>query len=51
MAFGSEIKAILGALPGARALDWEALAEYLWFGNPLGPRTIYRGVTRVQPGE
>jgi asparagine synthase (glutamine-hydrolysing) len=49
--FASEIKALL-QFPGIRLqLDYESLDEYLSCGYITAPRTIYRGVRRVCPGE
>ena len=50
LAFGSEIKAVLAAGGIDRALDDQALSEYLWYGNPFEDRTIYRAVRSVPPG-
>jgi asparagine synthase (glutamine-hydrolysing) len=48
--FGSELKA-LRAYPGfAPELDREAIALYLRHGYIPGPRTVYRGVRKLQPG-
>jgi asparagine synthase (glutamine-hydrolysing) len=49
--FGSEMKSVLTA--GERideSTDPAALAEYMWYGNSLGERCIYRGVRRLLPG-
>ncbi len=50
LAFGSEIKAVLAAGGVDVSLDDQAFSEYLWFGNPHGDRTIYRGVRALPPG-
>jgi asparagine synthase (glutamine-hydrolysing) len=50
LAFGSEIKAVLAAGAVDRALDDQALSEFLWYGNAFEERTIYRGVRSLQPG-
>lgn len=51
LAFASEAKAFY-ALPGfAPELDAEALPEYLRFRSLCGSRTLWRGVTRLQPGQ
>ncbi len=50
LAFGSEIKAVLAAGGVDTALDDQALAEYLWYGNSYGSRTFYRGVRALEPG-
>lgn len=51
ISFASEVKALL-ALPGGidDAIDQQALAEYIYYGNSLGERTLYRGVRRLLPG-
>jgi asparagine synthase (glutamine-hydrolysing) len=49
LAFGSEIKAVLAAIP-ARTVDDQALAEYLWYGNAFEDRTVFRDVRALQPG-
>ena len=48
--FASEIKGLLasGLVPVAPRA--EALAEYMFFGNTLGPQTLYEGVQRLLPG-
>ncbi len=50
LVFGSEIKAVLAAGGVEHALDPQALAEYLWYGNAYEERTIYRGVRSLSPG-
>ena len=48
--FGSEIKA-LRALPGvARDIDLASLDEYMTCGYVCQPRSMVRGVTKVEPG-
>jgi asparagine synthase (glutamine-hydrolysing) len=48
--FGSELKA-LRAYPSFRAeIDREALAQFLRFGYVPAPRSIYRGIRKLQPG-
>ena len=48
--FGSEIKAILASGRVDRQIDYAALHEYLYFGNALGERTMFHGITRLLPG-
>ncbi|MGE3616933.1 MAG: asparagine synthase (glutamine-hydrolyzing) [Gemmatimonadales bacterium] len=48
--FGSEIKAILAAAGVERRANPDALAEYLWFGNPTGESTAFDGIRRLAPG-
>jgi asparagine synthase (glutamine-hydrolysing) len=50
LAFGSEIKAVLAGIEADRAVDEQAFAEYLWYGNAFEDRTIYRGVRVLPPG-
>lgn len=51
IAFASEIKALL-LVPGVdRAIDPEALNQYLHFHAPLHERTFFRGVRQVLPAE
>ena len=48
--FGSEIKAVLAGGVADRALDDQALMEFLWYGNAFEERTIYRAVRSLPPG-
>lgn len=49
--FGSEIKAIKSFSPKPQlSISNQGLAEYLWFGNPLGENTIYNEIKEVKPG-
>jgi asparagine synthase (glutamine-hydrolysing) len=50
LAFGSEIKVVLAAGGVDTSLDDQAFSEYLWYGNPHGARTFYRGVRALEPG-
>ena len=50
LAFGSEIKAVLADENVDRAIDEQALVEFLWYGNAFEERTVYRGVRALQPG-
>ena len=50
LAFGSEIKAVLAAGGIDTTLDDQSLSEYLWYGNPHGDRTFYKGVRALEPG-
>ncbi|NED74424.1 asparagine synthase (glutamine-hydrolyzing) [Streptomyces sp. SID9944] len=48
--FASEVKALL-AVPGIRArLDHRAVVEYFAVQSPLGSRTLFEGITAVEPG-
>ncbi len=50
LAFGSEIKSILAGLDVDRAIDDQAFAEYLWYGNSFEDRTMYRDIRALEPG-
>lgn len=50
LAFASEFQALL-ALDGTdRAIDGDALAEYLTYGYVPAPRTAFRAIRKVAPG-
>ncbi|MBK6008030.1 asparagine synthase (glutamine-hydrolyzing) [Ramlibacter ginsenosidimutans] len=48
--FGSEIKALLQALPAQPALDLEAIHHYLSFNYIPAPWTVWQGIRHVMPG-
>jgi len=48
--FASEIKAILALDQSVPECDLAALHEWTYFGNPLGGRTLYRGIQQLLPG-
>jgi asparagine synthase (glutamine-hydrolysing) len=49
--FASEVSALLASGASAAEIDVRAVADYLaWFAVPA-PRTIYRGIVSLQPGE
>lgn len=48
--FGSEIKALFHVPNLPRRLDYESLADYLAFGYPLTPKTMFRDVRELPPG-
>jgi asparagine synthase (glutamine-hydrolysing) len=48
--FGSEIKAILHALPAKPDLDLEAIHHYLSFNYIPAPWTVWQGIRHVMPG-
>jgi asparagine synthase (glutamine-hydrolysing) len=48
--FGSEIKAIIKHPDFTSTIDNQGLAEYIWFGNPLGNNTIYENVKELDAG-
>ncbi len=50
MLFGSELKALRADTSWTPVLDRDALTSYLRFGYVPGPRAIYRGVHKLQPG-
>jgi asparagine synthase (glutamine-hydrolysing) len=49
--FGSEVKALLEHPAVLRDLDDEAFGEYLTFGFTPPPRTLFRGIRKLGPGE
>ncbi len=48
--FGSEIKALMQHPGVQRGIDRRSLAEYLTFHFPLRNRTIFQGVSLLEPG-
>ncbi|MCB9849357.1 MAG: asparagine synthase (glutamine-hydrolyzing) [Phycisphaerales bacterium] len=48
--FGSEMKALLASQRIDRSLNWHALHEYLYYGNPLGENTHFAGIKRLLAG-
>ncbi len=51
MIFASEIKALFEARELPRAIDPEALSQYLTFGFVMPPLTLFSGVNKLAPGE
>jgi asparagine synthase (glutamine-hydrolysing) len=49
--FGSELKALLAAGDLSREIDPQALSDYFSFGYVPAPKTIYRSVRKVLPGQ
>lgn len=49
--FASEVKAILASGLVTAALDPDGLDELMTLWAPLAPRTVFRGVSQVCPGE
>ncbi len=49
--FGSEIKAIESSNRYAKDTNYNALHEYMWFGNALGDNTLYEDINKVLPGQ
>ncbi len=50
LVFGSELKAILACPDVARAVDSEALEDYLTFGMIPGSKSILKGIEKLPPG-
>src|SRR4051794_7249296 len=50
LTFASEIKSLLRAPWIPRAPDLDRIPEFLVFGYPPGPRTMYRGISQLPPG-
>ena len=50
LVFGSEIKALLASGRVHPQIDWQALHEYLYYGNALGAGTLFHSVRRLLPG-
>ncbi len=48
--FGSELKALLAALPAPPAIDPTALLDYLVFLYVPAPKTIFQGIRKLPPG-
>lgn len=49
--FASEIKAISKFDTASPTIELSALHEWLYYGNPLGGRTLYDGVRQLLPGQ
>jgi asparagine synthase (glutamine-hydrolysing) len=50
VAFASEIKALL-EIPGmSREIDFQSLSHYLTFANAPAPRTMFRGIRKLEAG-
>ncbi|GAX62930.1 asparagine synthase [Candidatus Scalindua japonica] len=50
LVFSSEIKAIKKCLLLSLELNYEALHEWLYYGNTLGERTLFKNVKKLLPG-
>ncbi len=50
-AFASEVKALLPLMAEAPNLDLLALDQVMTFWTPVGPRTLFEGVSQVLPGQ
>lgn len=48
--FGSEIKAVLKSGRMPVELDWAALHEYLYYGQPWREKSLFGGLKRLLPG-
>jgi asparagine synthase (glutamine-hydrolysing) len=51
IAFASEVRALRAGLPGLGDVDPTAVAELLAFLAVPSPRTLYRGIASLRPGE
>ncbi len=49
--FGSEIKAILTALPAPPRADADALRDVMTLWAPLSPATLFKDIVEVEPGQ
>lgn len=49
VAFSSEVKALLRALPSPRPLDEQGIADFLFLGMPIGARTFFSNVHLLPP--
>ena len=49
MVFASEVKAILALSAESPICDVAALHEWLYYGNPLGSKTLLRGIQQLLP--
>lgn len=50
LVFGSEIKALVPALPKALEIDEASVADYLAYRSVHAPHTLLRGIHKVKPG-
>ncbi len=49
LVFGSEIKAIIASGQVRREINWQALHEFMYYGNALGTHTLFDGVVKLLP--
>lgn len=49
LTFGTDVAAVLRLVGGPFKLDRQSLGETLWFGHPIGDRTLTEGVLTVPP--
>jgi len=50
LSFASEVKGILALNSKAATCDVAGLHEWLYYGNPLGEKTLYREIKQLLPG-
>ncbi len=50
LTFASEMKGILALSRDAPDCDVSALHEWVYYGNPLGGRTLFQGIRQLLPG-
>lgn len=50
LCFGSEVKAILAALPQAPSINARALDQVMTCWSPVGAETLFEGVLSLEPG-
>jgi asparagine synthase (glutamine-hydrolysing) len=50
LVFAADLSAVLTAVPAARRLDLQAVADYLTIGAVLGEKTLVGGVSVLEPG-
>ena len=50
LVFASEMKAIVADPTIEREIDFQGLFNYLSFGSSLAPTTIFRNISKLQPG-
>lgn len=48
--FGSELKSILGATEIPRAVDRQAIVDFMMLSYPIGPKTSFSGIYELDPG-
>lgn len=51
LAFASEVKALIPAMPGPPRLNPGALDQIFTFWSPVSPETVFDGVEELSPGE
>jgi asparagine synthase (glutamine-hydrolysing) len=48
--FASEIKAIRSVCEEINKVDYESLSAFMFYGNSLGTKTLYKNISSVHPG-